>query len=80
MNNLLIYMNQHNASFIATAIFGGLCLYLLWATMTGNFTVGVRIPFLFSIHPMKFIIFSLYNTTNNKKQLYNKYLEKMKLG
>jgi len=36
-----------------TAAYGLFSFYLLWCVYKGNFKFGVRIPFLFQIHPMK---------------------------
>lgn len=66
INNLLVYLTDNNISFLATAIFAVFCLYLLLATIKGNVKFGLRILFLFSIHPMKY--YKNYN-----------YLEKTKL-
>ena len=53
INILLVYLTEHNVSFIAIGIFAFLCIYLLLATIKGNFKFGVRILILGSIHPMK---------------------------
>jgi len=54
LNNMLVYLQEDgNVGFIATAIFMFLCLYLVWAVTKGNVKFGIRIPFLFSLHPMK---------------------------
>jgi len=50
---MLIGLENGGAGFIATGLFAFLGLYLLWCTQKGNFKMGVRIPFLFTIHPMK---------------------------
>ena len=44
---------MHNVSFIAIGIFALLCIYLLLATIKGNFKFGVKVLILGSIHPMK---------------------------
>lgn len=54
LNNFLLKLNEANAGFIATFVFAFLSLYLIWATTKGNFKFGVRIPFIFTIHPMKY--------------------------
>jgi len=36
-----------------TIAYGLFAFYLLWAVIKGNFKFGLRIPFLFEIHPMK---------------------------
>jgi len=51
-----------NAMFIAldntfglfgTAAYGLFAFYLLWCVIKGNFKFGLRVPLIFSIHPMK---------------------------
>ena len=65
LNNLLVYLSDHNASFVATAFFALFCLYLLWCTIKGNLKFGMRM-FLINIHPMKknetFMNSFLFNT------------------
>ena len=53
LNELFIYMDEHNASFIATFLYAYFILYLLWACQKGNFKFGVQIPLLVRFHPMK---------------------------
>ena len=53
INILLVYLTEHNVSFVAIGIFAFLCIYLLLATIKGNFKFGVRVLILGSIHPMK---------------------------
>ncbi len=53
LNKLLTGLEEANAGFIATFVFAGLCLYLLFCAIKGNFKFGIRVPFCFSIHPMK---------------------------
>jgi LMBR1 domain-containing protein 1 len=36
-----------------TVAYGLFSFYLLWCVIKGNFRFGLRIPFIFSIHPMK---------------------------
>ncbi|KRX00407.1 hypothetical protein PPERSA_03628 [Pseudocohnilembus persalinus] len=48
----IVEANPIVASFLSTAFLVFLSLYLLWCVMKGNFKVGVRIPFLMTIHPM----------------------------
>eukprot|EP01017_Pseudomicrothorax_dubius_P025556 TRINITY_DN2772_c0_g2_i5.p1 TRINITY_DN2772_c0_g2~~TRINITY_DN2772_c0_g2_i5.p1 ORF type:complete len:399 (-),score=102.13 TRINITY_DN2772_c0_g2_i5:421-1617(-) len=52
LNKMLIGLEEGGAGFIATAIFAGFSLYLVWACQKGNIKFGLRI-FLISIHPMK---------------------------
>lgn len=51
-NKMLIGLDDGNAGFIATAIFGALSLYLLWCCQKGNIKFGLRF-FCCTIHPMK---------------------------
>lgn len=53
LNILLVFLTENNISFIAIAIFSFFCVYLLLATIKGNFKFGVRMILLGSIHPMK---------------------------
>lgn len=52
-NELLIYMEEHNAGFVGTFIFAYLCLYMLWSVQKGNIKFGIRLPFCCRFHPMK---------------------------
>jgi LMBR1 domain-containing protein 1 len=54
LNKILLGLEAGNAGFIATAIFAFLSLYLLWCVQKGNIKFGVRIPFIFSLHIMKY--------------------------
>jgi LMBR1 domain-containing protein 1 len=53
LNELFTYLQTHNAAFVATILYGFLVLYLLWCLQKGNFKVGLQIPFLVRLHPMK---------------------------
>ena len=53
INILLVYLTERGVSFISIAIFAFFCIYLLLATIKGNFKFGVRVVILGSIHPMK---------------------------
>ncbi len=44
--------DKSSAGFVATAIFAFLAIYLIWAVTKGNLKFGIRIPFLFTLHPM----------------------------
>lgn len=37
---------------MSVTVFGIFNFYMLWALIKGNFKIGVRIPFLLTIHPM----------------------------
>jgi LMBR1 domain-containing protein 1 len=60
LNAVLTGLDSSGVTFLSTAIFALLSLYLLWCTQKGNIKLGVRIPFLFTIHPMK-VNFDIYN-------------------
>lgn len=51
-NHSLNACETFGTTFISTAILSVLMLYLLFATVTGCFKVGVTIPFLMTFHPM----------------------------
>ena len=53
LNTLFTDLVNKNVAFFATLIYGMFAFYLLWCTMKGNFKFGLRIPFLFTFHPMK---------------------------
>jgi len=40
-------------SFLGVVVFGIFSFWLLWCVIVGNFKFGIRIPFLFKLHPMK---------------------------
>lgn len=63
LNNLFNFFVENNVAFLATLFYGTFSLHMLWSTMKGNFKFGIRIPLIFSFHPMKFIAF------------YKKYLD-----
>jgi hypothetical protein len=46
-------MERGNAGFLSAAVFTGILIYLLFCTIKGNFKMGVRIPGVFTLHPMK---------------------------
>jgi LMBR1 domain-containing protein 1 len=53
LNTMLIGLESSNAGFLSASIFGGMLIYLLLCTLKGSFKCGLRIPFLFKLHPMK---------------------------
>lgn len=53
LNEMLTGLESSGITFLATGVFALMSLYLLWCTQKGNLKMGVRIPFLFTIHPMK---------------------------
>lgn len=53
LNTMLVGLENSGMGFLSTAIFTFLAIYLLWCTQKGTFKVGLRIPFVITIHPMK---------------------------
>jgi len=54
LNNMLVYLQEKaGVGFISTGIFCFMSIYLIWAVTKGNVKFGLRIPFLFTLHPMK---------------------------
>jgi LMBR1 domain-containing protein 1 len=39
-----------------TIAYGVFAFYLLLCVIKGNFKFGLRVPFLFEIHPMKYVV------------------------
>jgi LMBR1 domain-containing protein 1 len=56
---MLINLDNSGAGFISSSIFSGILIYLLICTVKGNFKCGLRIPFLFTFHPMMYLKFYL---------------------
>jgi len=52
LNNFFIVLTNAFGLF-GTLAYGIFTFYLLWCVIKGNFKFGLRIPFIFSIHPMK---------------------------
>ena len=52
LNTFLSDLDNHGYGPLSSVIIGYMSLYLLGCTIKGNFKVGVKIPFLFTIHPM----------------------------
>jgi len=53
LNKMLVGLQDKSAAgFVATAIFAFLAIYLIWAVTKGNVKFGLKIPFLFTLHPM----------------------------
>jgi LMBR1 domain-containing protein 1 len=53
LNGMFSSLNAQGLNFISTILFGVLTIYLLWCVQKGNLSVGLRIPFIVSFHPMK---------------------------
>lgn len=53
LNELLIKLDQSNASFLGTGIFFYLCIYIIWCVQKGTVRFGMRIPGCCRFHPMK---------------------------
>lgn len=52
LNSMFIALDSAFGLF-GTLAYGLFAFYLLWCVIKGNFRLGLRVPFLFSIHPMK---------------------------
>jgi len=52
LNNFFIALDEVWGLF-GTLFFGIFAFYLLWAVIKGNFKMGVRVPLIFDLHPMK---------------------------
>lgn len=46
LNTMLISLENNGLGMLGTVMFALFTLYLLWATIKGNFKFGVTIPFL----------------------------------
>ncbi|KAL4484994.1 hypothetical protein ABPG74_020171 [Tetrahymena malaccensis] len=53
LDKMFLKLESIGVTFLAVAFFTMFTLYLLWCTMKGNFKIGIAIPFLFTIHPMR---------------------------
>jgi len=51
-NNLLTFLSDNSVAFLSTFIFALLSVYLLWATMKGNFKFGMRFTWI-TFYPMQ---------------------------
>lgn len=54
LNNLFLALDGVVA-FFGTVFFGIFGFYLLWCTIEGVVKFGLRIPFIFAIHPIKYV-------------------------
>jgi LMBR1 domain-containing protein 1 len=52
INKSLNALEGFGTTFVATGVLSVMMLYLLCATVAGNFQAGITIPFLFTMHPM----------------------------
>jgi hypothetical protein len=52
LNVILLKLEEQGINFLSVTVFGIFNFYMLWALIKGNFKIGVRIPFLLTIHPM----------------------------
>ena len=61
LNDILLVIQDRGLTIVSGGLFTLFVLYLLSANIKGNFKFGVRIPFLFTMHPMKlfFLLFSI---------------------
>ena len=53
VDGMLIWLEGKNANFVGVIWFMVMTQYLVFCILKGSFRFGVRIPFLFSFHPMK---------------------------
>lgn len=53
LNKMFIYLEGTVMSFVGTILLALFTLYLLGCTYKGNLKFGLRIPFLFTVYPMK---------------------------
>lgn len=53
LNAIFTYLEGTIVSFIGAILLSMFSIYLLACTYKGNIKFGLRIPFLFTIHPMK---------------------------
>jgi LMBR1 domain-containing protein 1 len=53
LNTVLLYLENSSVPFFGTFFLTYFCIYLLCCCMKGNLKMGIRIPFIFSVHPMK---------------------------
>lgn len=53
LNWIFLYFQTSVVNFLGSILLAFFCIYLLWCTQKGNVKFGMRIPFLFTIHPMK---------------------------
>ena len=57
--------------FLSAAVFAGILIYLLFCTIKGNFKMGIRVPGVFTLHPMKYFCKSRPNETFMNSFLFN---------
>ncbi|KAM3141438.1 hypothetical protein pb186bvf_006556 [Paramecium bursaria] len=53
LNTMFTYLEKTVMSFLGTILLAFFSIYLLACTQKGNIKFGLKIPFLFTIHPMK---------------------------
>lgn len=53
LNDLLTGLDNSGITFLSTAVFAGLAIYMLLCTTKGVIKAGFRIPFIINIHTMK---------------------------
>lgn len=53
LNDLFYALDGGLVSFFGTIAYCIWALWLMWAVIKGNFTFGLRVPLLFTVHPMK---------------------------
>lgn len=53
VNTFLVYLQNNNASVVATVLLLYVSLYLVWCVQKGTISLGIQIPFIFRFHPIK---------------------------
>lgn len=53
LNTIFTYLETTIMGWFGTILLAGFSIYLLACTQKGNLKFGLRIPFIFTIHPMK---------------------------
>lgn len=53
LDKAFLRTEEIGVDFVGIALFAMFSLYLLWCAMKGNFKIGLAIPFMFTIHPMR---------------------------
>ena len=70
-NNAVIGLFNQGDQLLKSAAFCYLAFYLLWATIKGSIDLGISIPFVISVHKMKFIVYIRANETLLNTFLFN---------
>ena len=54
LNKLFITLEIYNINFLGVGLFGLFSIYLIWCVIKGNTSRKINIPFILSIHPMRY--------------------------